>query len=192
MKRSTLFGIALLVLLSQSFATTHQAVAQQSGEAQSTPATANPKDVASADAILDAAYDVISGPAGQQRDWDRFRSLFIPEARLIPTGPGKEGGVGAHVLDVPAFIKGFEEYVKTSGFYERDVARRVERYGNIAHIFSTYESRRAATDPKPFARGINSFQLLYDGKRWWIVDIYWQQESPANPIPKKYLTGKRG
>jgi hypothetical protein len=90
-------------------------------------------------------------------------------------------------LDSDAFIKGFTEYVSGGGFFEKDLARRTERFGNIAHVFSTYESRHSASDPKPFARGINSFQLLNDGKRWWIVTIYWEEESPNNPIPTKYL-----
>ena len=76
------------------------------------------------------------------------------------------------------------------GFFESELARRVEMYGSIAHVFSTYESRHAAGD-KPFARGINSFQLLNDGKRWWVVTIYWQAETPENPLPKEYLKSKK-
>jgi len=70
---------------------------------------------------------------------------------------------------------------------EREAARTAERYGNIMQIFSTYESRHDAKDAQPFARGINSFQLFYDGTRWWVVTIYWLEETPDNPLPKEFL-----
>jgi len=148
---------------------------------------ANPADVESVDAIIAAVYDVISGPAGQARDWDRFLSLFRPEARLIPAGLRQDGSF---------FILNWkpEEYVltaggslKENGFFETEIHRVQEGYGKIVHLFSTYESRRSADDEEPFARGINSFQLVNDGSRWWVVNIFWQGESPANVIPNKYL-----
>lgn len=145
---------------------------------------AKPADVRSADAILAALYDVISGPAGD-RDWDRLRSLFSPGARLIPVAKTKDGVV-ARVLSVEDYIKAAAPAFKSSGFYEREVSRRFEEFAGIAHVFSTYESRRALGEA-PFARGINSIQLLNDGKRWWIVTIYWDQETKDVPIPAKYL-----
>ncbi len=150
-----------------------------------TPA-ADPADVASVDAIIGAVYDVISGPAGEERDWDRFRSLFVPDARLIPTALNSRGGAQARVLTVEQFVEGSSRVVETNSFYEREVARRTERYGKIAHAFSTSESRREP-EGEPFERGINSFQLLKDSERWWIVTIYWEAERADNPIPAKYL-----
>ena len=150
---------------------------------------ARPADVGSLDAIMAAVYDAISGDAGQPRDWDRFRSLFHKDARLIPTGRTKEGVVSASALSPDDYIKRAEPFLM-KGFFEREIARRVEKYGNIAHVFSTYESRHKKDEKQPFARGINSFQLLNDGRRWWIVTIYWQGESPDNQIPKEYLKSK--
>lgn len=152
---------------------------------------ANPTDVASIDAIITAAYDVISGPPGK-RDWERERSLFINGARLIPTTLAagetyKDGKISPHVMDVDGFIERSREYVETNGFFEKEIARRIERYGDIAHVWSTYESRHKQDDQEPFMRGINSFQLFYDGSRWWIVTIYWRNETPNNRIPEKYL-----
>ena len=145
-------------------------------------------DVESIDAIIAAAYDVISGPAGQKRDWNRERSLFYPDARLIPTAkPGAHDGLAPQILDVDGFIVRVEPYFAEHGFFETEIARRTEQFGHIAHVWSTYESRYSADDPKPFMRGINSFQLFYDGNRWWIVNIFWQQESVEDPIPEKYL-----
>ena len=74
-----------------------------------------------------------------------------------------------------------------NGFFEREIGRTMDRFGNVLHVFSAYDSKREADDPKPFARGINSFQLWWDGSRWWVVTIFWQGESPGTPIPAKYL-----
>ncbi len=161
--------------------------------AQQTPAPAteippaNPADVKSLDAIIHAVYDVISGPVGQKRDWNRFRSLFIPGARLIPAGPKREGaGYAARVLNVEEYVARVQNPFNQQGFYETEAARTVEQWGNIAQVFSTYESRHAPGD-QPFQRGINSFQLLNDGQRWWVVTIYWQGETKDVPIPPEFL-----
>jgi len=151
----------------------------------STP-TANPADVASVDSIIAAVYDVISGPAGKKRDWDRMKSLFIPGARLIPTGPRQAGGYGSRVLTVDEYAERAGGFFEKEGFYEREAARKTEEFGQIVHVFSTYESRHAP-DAKPFQRGINSIQLMNDGTRWWIVTIFWQGEDDKHPLPEKYL-----
>lgn len=162
------------------------------GTAMSQTKEANPADVASIDAIIKAVYDVISGDAGAKRDWDRFQSLFYKNARLIPSGKNAQTGmVGANALSPDDYIKRVEPIFAKDGFYERELASRREVYGNIAHVFSTYVSFRKSDDKKPFMRGINSFQLLNDGKRWWIVTIFWQGETPEAPIPKRYLKSKR-
>lgn len=152
---------------------------------------ADPKDVGSLDAIMKAVYDVISGDAGKARDWDRFRSLFHKDARLIPSGKNPQTGViGARVMSPEDYIKGSGPYLEKNGFHEREIARRVDQFGQIAQVFSTYASYHKHDDKEPFMRGINSFQLLNDGKRWWVLTIYWQQESPESPIPKEYLKNK--
>jgi hypothetical protein len=155
--------------------------------AQVAAPAANPADVSSADAILAATYGVISGPAGQKRDWDRFRSLFAPDARLIPADRAKDGSYFVRPLSPDDYAKLADPYFAKNGFAEREIARKAERYGNIMQIFSTYESRHEAKDAQPFARGINSFQLLFDGKRWWVVTIFWQEETPESPLPKEFL-----
>jgi hypothetical protein len=150
----------------------------------------DPTDVASIDAIIAAAYDVISGPAGKERDWNRERSLFYPDARLIPTAsvPGRNDvAIEPQILDVESYIARVEPLLQ-QGFYEKEVARRTEQFGRIAHVWSTYESRHDPNDAAPFMRGINSFQLFDDGKRWWILSVYWQHENAEHPIPTKYLS----
>jgi hypothetical protein len=157
---------------------------------------ANPADVESIDAIVTAAYDGISGPAGKKRDWDRERSLFIAGARLIPTAKkagetNPEAKIAPHVLDIEGFIARIGDYVEKNGFFETEIARRVEQFGHIAQVWSTYVSRHKADDPEPFMRGINSIQLFYDDRRWWIVTIYWQQESVDDRIPEEYLETRK-
>jgi hypothetical protein len=152
---------------------------------------ADPKDVGSLDSIMRAVYDVISGEQGKARDWDRFRSLLHKDARLIPSGKNVETGVvGVRTLTTDEYVKRAQPVFKKEGFHERETARHTDIYGNIAQVFSTYESRHSPKDPKPFARGINSFQLLNDGMRWWVVTIYWEAETAGNPIPKKYLKNR--
>jgi hypothetical protein len=143
-------------------------------------------------AILNAVYDVISGGKGQARDWNRMRSLFVPDARLIPAitvaaKDGKPAHVDAVILTIDDYIARSSGRMTASGFFEHSIHNQTEQFGNIVQIWSTYESRHNADDPKPFARGINSFQLLNDGKRYWIVNIFWDAESPEHPIPTKYL-----
>ena len=150
-------------------------------------AAANPTDVNSINSIIAAVYNVISGPAGKKRDWDRMRSLFIPGARLIPTGLRQAGSYGSRVLTVDEYIERASGLFEKAGFYETEAARVTEQFGQIAHAFSTYESRHAPGDAKAFQRGISSIQLMNDGKRWWIVTIFWQGEDEKNPLPEKYL-----
>jgi hypothetical protein len=144
-------------------------------------------DVESIDAIIAAVYDVISGPAGQARDWDRFRSLFVPGARLIPTGRAAGGEIRHRVMTPDEYATTSGPVLEERGFFESEIGRTTEQFGNIAHAFSAYDSKNTLADPEPFARGINSIQLFHDGSRWWIVSIFWDSETPDNPIPARYL-----
>lgn len=180
MKAAVLTSILLLssLALPQSHPSTTTA-------SQATPATST--EVKTIDGIVAALYDVISGPAGQARDWEKFRSLFWPGARLMPLTPGKEKNThAARVLSVEDYVTRTDPFFAKEGFYEAAVANRVDRWADIAQVFSTYESRHEK-GAKPFARGINSIQLFYDGSRWWVLSILWQNESPENPLPKRLL-----
>jgi DNA-binding beta-propeller fold protein YncE len=148
---------------------------------------ARPADVASIDAIIAALYDVISGPAGQKRDWDRFRSLFAPGARLIPTQRRFDSVQVMRTMTPEEYALTTGPNLEANGFFEREIGRAQEVFGGIAHVFSAYDSKRLATDAQPFARGINSIQLINDGKRWWVVTVFWDSERPDSRIPEKYL-----
>ena len=151
---------------------------------------ADPRDVSSPEAIVAAVYDVISGPAGKKRNWDRMRTLFVPDARMIPTAKRPSGESTRRVLTVEEYIANSGPFLEKDGFFEMEIGKKTEQFGNIVHVFSTYESKRTLTDEKSFMRGINSFQLWYDGKRWWVITILWQSESKDTPIPGKYITPK--
>lgn len=143
-----------------------------------------PDDVKSIDSILAALYNVISGPAGE-RDWNRFRSLFLPSATLTSAGKDREGNIHVRPRTVEGYVTGAGGYFGQHGFFESPIVSRVQTFGNVAQVFCSYESRGAAGEA-PFARGINSIQLAHDGKRWWIVSILWDEERPDNPLPKEF------
>src|SRR5688572_30194466 len=106
-------------------------------------------DVSSIDAIINASYETISGPAGKKRDWERQRALFLPGARLIPTAMkagDNENDLGPQLLAVDQYIQRAEPYFRENGFYEKEIARRTEQIVQIAHAWSTYESRHRADD----------------------------------------------
>lgn len=146
--------------------------------------TPRPGDVKSLDAIVDAAYAAISGPAGT-RDWDRFRSIFLPQARFTEVGKAPDGSTYIISWNVDEFIRDATAIFAKEAFYENGIVNEPSGYGNMRQVLSSYESRHAPGE-KPFQRGINSFQALYDGKRWWIVGIFWDSERPDNPLPAKF------
>jgi hypothetical protein len=147
----------------------------------------NSEDVASIDAIVHALYDVISGPAGEKRDWGRMRSLFLPGARLIATGRRPDGEFVHRTMSVEDYIQANAAALEEHGFIEHEIGRHMDVYGSIVQIFSAYEARRSRDDAKPFLRGINSIQLWSDGVRWWVVTVLWQAETQDNPLPSEYL-----
>lgn len=143
--------------------------------------------VATLDTTIHTLYSVISGDKGVERDWDLFRYLFKPGANLIPSGKGADGTVGLRVLTPDDYIERSGPFLLANGFHEQEIGRKTEQYGVITHVFSTYDSKRTLADEKPFARGINSIQLLNDGNRWWIVNVFWMGETEEYPLPAHYI-----
>lgn len=145
------------------------------------------QNVATLDSTIATLYTVISGDVGVERNWDLFKHLFHKDAKLIPTGKTKEGKHIARYMTPQDYINSSGKWLLKNGFHEVELNRKAETFGNITHVFSTYESYRSKTDEEPFMRGINSIQLMNDGARWWIINIYWMQESAEHPIPETYL-----
>lgn len=155
-------------------------------EQQATPAApaAKAEDVKDPQAIVAALYNVISGPAGQKRDWDRFRSLYAPGAHLTILGKGKDGKVASRVITPEEYIERSEPLMMKGGWFEREIASRSERFGNMVNVWTTYAG---GEDPKkPDVRGINSITLMC-AERCWITSVTWEAESPENPLPAEYL-----
>ena len=142
------------------------------------------------DSTIETLYAVISGEAGEKRDWDLFRFLFVKDAKLIPSGPNQAGVVGYRMMTPEQYIESSGAWLEENSFFEKEIYRVTESFGSMTHIFSTYESYRSETDELPFTRGINSIQLMKDADRWWVVNIYWTGEREENPIPAKYLPQK--
>ncbi len=142
-------------------------------------------DVKSVDAIVSALYAVISGEAGQARDWDRFRNLFKPETRLIPTRKSENGELTLKALSPEEYITLFSSRIST-GFFERELHRVTESYGTVTHLFSTYETKEKKDGPVT-NRGINSIQLFHDGHRYYVINIFWCAESIGFPLTEKYI-----
>ncbi|MFL6258843.1 MAG: hypothetical protein ACJ76Y_03925 [Thermoanaerobaculia bacterium] len=139
------------------------------------------EDVESIEGIVKALYEVISGPAGT-RDWDRERTLVHPQGRLMPTRPRSEGGAGVEVFDTEGYIASRTPFFTANDFHEIETGHRVERFGNVAHVWSAYEGRRAPGGEILF-RGINSIQLFHDGDRWWVMSVLWDNEREGSPLP---------
>jgi len=140
------------------------------------------------DSTIETLYSVISGEKGEVRDWELMRYIFHPDAKLIPTGKNEYGNYKARFMTVNDYIDSSGNWLIENGFFEKEIHRVTNTFGNITQVFSTYESFHSEADTNPFMRGINSIQLLNDGKRWWVINIYWQQESKDNRIPEMYLS----
>ena len=143
------------------------------------------RDVQSVDAIMHALYDVISGDPGVARDWDRFRFLFKPDARLIPSRKDDKGNFELRTMIPDEYVQFFSSRVST-GFFERELSRKEDAYGTVVHVFSTYETKEKKDGPVT-NRGINSIQLFKGKDRYFILNIFWCAESLGFPLPDKYL-----
>jgi hypothetical protein len=178
MRASLLGPAALGVILSVPAATRGQAPA------------ARPADVASPQAVVRAMYEIVTRQPGQPFDWDRLRSLCLPGATMIPNE--EQTGGELRILSVEDFIAWVDEQMAVGGpndmgFQEAEIAQRIELYGDIAQVFSTYQ-KRVWTDPQILGRGINSIQLVFRDNRWWVVSVVWDEEDGAGAVPAKYLS----
>jgi hypothetical protein len=176
-----------ILLVSLSMSPWLQTAAQSNPSATAAPTVAaRPSDVASVDAIIAALYDANTILVDQKRDADRFRSLFVPGARLMPTAGSGTGNRVIRIQTVEDYVRQASSGPPRHGFSEREIARTSQAFGNIVQAFSTYETHRDSTDTHP-VRGINSIQLFTDGTRWWVVGVLWDNERPDKRIPPEYL-----
>jgi hypothetical protein len=140
-------------------------------------------DLAAIDQTIRGVYEVISGPPGQKRDFDKMRSLFAPGATLKAIGPkGLRGG------SLEDYISRNKDVLEREGFTERELGRRVELWGGLATAWSAYDGRTA--NGSFHERGINSFQLVKIDGKWLVASILWQEDTPDNPLPKELVRKK--
>lgn len=145
---------------------------------------ASPKDVSTIDGIIKAFYDVISGGKGAARQWSRDKTLYAPDIRFVAMGENN-GKVRINMMNHNQYVNDSNEFFVKEGFTEREINRVTRKFGNIAHVFSVYEWH--TEDKKEKGRGVNSIELFFDGTRWWISAVTWEEERPNNPIPKEFL-----
>lgn len=142
-------------------------------------------DFSSVDVLVKQLYDSIESGPQHNPDWSVFKQLFIPEARL---GRIRDEG---YELVTPAGFAANYDTLRARGviqrFKEHEIGRTTERFGNVMHVFSTYESDYATNEGPQKARGINSIQLIRQDGRWWVATIIWDVETPDRPIPSQYL-----
>jgi hypothetical protein len=148
-----------------------------------------PEDVSSIDGMIKAWYEVISGPAGQPRDWARDRTLYIADVRFVQVDRDERGHPQPRILDHQQYVDRADPAMR-KGFFEKEIHRATRRFGPIAHVWSTYETRRTPDGPV-VARGINSIELFWDGTRWWIANAIWSDEADASPIPPEFLPARK-
>lgn len=144
----------------------------------------DPKDVSTIDGMVKAFYETISGGKGVPRQWSRDKTLYMPDVRFVGMSE-QDGKIRPGIMNHSQYVNGTNEFLVNEGFIEREINRVVRRFGNIAHVFSTYEFSTA--EGKEKGRGVNSIELFWDGKRWWISSASWDEERPNNPIPKEFL-----
>jgi hypothetical protein len=140
-----------------------------------TPADWN-DDVARIETIVPAIYACISGAAGTARDWARFRFLHRHDARSLRTVVHPDGRIEAQSFDIDGYIANVEPFFAANDFFEVETAQRIERFGQIAHVWSRYDARPSPGSPVLLKRGANSIQLFDDGTRWWVVGTIWDNE----------------
>ena len=178
-----IISLIIIVLISLNFSAQEKTIEKDSVNKSSIDSS----KVKTLDSTIKTLYAVISAEKEVERNWDLFKFLFKPDAKLIPSGKDNDGVYKVRYMSPEDYIKSSGDWLFENGFFEKEIGRTVNTFGNITQVFSSYESFKSESDDQPFMRGINSIQLLFDGEGWWIINIFWTQETNDNPIPKKYL-----
>lgn len=143
-------------------------------------------NVSTLDGIMKAYYDVVTIKKGEKPSYERDSLLHWPDVNVGMTSVGKSGKLSFRYMSLKEFHRLSDPYLEKEGFYEREISRKVDHFGAIYHVFSTYESRATSNGPVT-ERGINSIELYFDGARFWILGWFYDSERKGNPIPQEYL-----
>lgn len=140
----------------------------------------DPTDIGS---VVDAMYAMISGPKGP-RDWTLQAEIFHPEARQMRTGLDEDEQPWIKIMGPDDYSADVASFFEANDFYEVEIGRRIDAFGNMAQVWSAYEARSALGDATPERRGVNSIQLYREaGGRWRIVAMIWDNERPGLALP---------
>jgi hypothetical protein len=143
------------------------------------------------DSLIDQMYEVLSGPPGDH-DWELFRSLFHEKSIMGAAATEAQGHQTYRSSTPEEYIERNDAFFRKRGFYVEETHRITEQFGDVMHLFSTYQYRLDADgleQPQGLGqsgRGINSIQLIHDANRWWIISIQYTNERPDLPIPEPY------
>lgn len=184
------FGVVAAFAVASSVVATTTGAQERVKPAEAVIFAAREADVTTVDSVVAALYASISGPVGEPRQWDRLASLFHHEGRLIPTACDVDGRCVAHPATPQDYRRTADVFMVFEGFREREVARRTMRFGNVAQVWSTYESFRRSV-LLPFTRGVNAITLTWDGRRWWVMSVTWDEERRGLALPGEYLPAPR-
>ena len=151
-------------------------------------ASDNAEDLTTVDGIIHTLYDVISGPAGEERNWNLFRSLFAENARMYIAVPDKDSGNFLRSITPEEYAERNKTRLSDIGFNEDELYRITNTYGAGTQILSTYESHFANKNgEQEITKGINNIQLYFDGERYFIVSIFWDANAKNIEVPERYL-----
>lgn len=129
--------------------------------------------------VIDTMYAMISGPAGP-RDWSVQDRIFHPDARQMRTGVDEHGKPWIKIMGLDDYAADTTPFFATNDFFEVEIGRRVEEFGNMAQAWSVYEARKSPGDTTPERRGINSIQLYRnEAGHWQIMSMIWDNERPG-------------
>ena len=170
MIKNTFVSVSILFILASSLSFSHDLIS---------------KKYQTIESVIETYYKAVSGPAGKH-DWSLMREICLPNAQFNAMGITAEGTNRFHPQSMEEYFKHLGKYLENYGFYQEEIFRRVDRYANIAHVFSTFQSRM---EPEGdfIDKGVFSFQLIYDKERWWIANVLWHSATKENPIPEEFL-----
>jgi len=161
------------------------------GQEPAPPAAGAPAEAGWEQAVA-GLYAAISGPAGQARDWEAFQAMFAEGANLMVSIPQAGGASRLLTLTPAEYVARSGALVVESGFHEREIGRRAERFGNLVHVFSAYEGVMQTPEGQRTIRGVNSLQLLRTEQGWKILNLAWEQATPQNEVPASLLAKPAG
>ena len=135
-------------------------------------------------AAMGRYYELFCFKGGATPDPEELRDLFMPEGKVINSNPDLP-----RALNVEQFIdlqQAQATHRAATGFYEREQFQKIDLFGNVAHVLSTY-AKLDRSHTEPFALGVGSVQLIKVQERWLISVVAWYDQTAEVQVPERYL-----